>query len=716
LPDRLVDCLPRQAHEPGDDSNRQRPNARYLLGRWDVRLHPRTGHWFRQFDDHGTVTFYADGSFDYTPDSSSAPVSDSFTYVLTGASGAPALTDNRATVTLDFQNANTVRVDHYALAEDGAKLKFTVHLDRAAGDTATVTVPYSVTRDSYNNLTGGASSNGGFATGVLTFSGSDSSHDVEITVPDDIDVGNDIFEFQLLSNEDLTYAGIDSESSFGIGTATHQQTVTEIGFHQGSGNHVTALSVKDFLNTKNWNDLSTQVAPTDSAYYDSLAVVTVSRTTAIGGSQIVSADGAWQAASSAPDDGPLQTGQKVITNFEQLKGATISAPGDPLSFYQSLLGDHWGLTSDAMGIATSAEEIRDRLLRGDTLDDSIGKLYLGNSSIATDFPMENLAIPNDPVLTIDGIEIRESAVVESERAKFITKPVAAALRLNALEAERAALISTRESWLPALVGLAGGADYKAFYSEMSSRTNVKSRQIDKQQTQWSRLFDQALAEWNRTFPGRNPQVFTAGIMFRSPRSFADLVKPESYDLNFVKRDREPSQLEVLANAYVVVTSISGLSELGSFGIRWAFAEGTEAAVTTETTAATAKEIAAEQTQLAEASTNGGIKTLQSESTLGAGKVAPSSIAKNGETAATIAGKAAHKAYRAGDVLDGVRLKEFRLPSGNRIDFIDFENKFIYELKPNNPRAIKLGQQQLAKYLREVESLFGTGWQTILDTY
>jgi len=44
----------------------------------------------------------------------------------------------------------------------------------------------------------------------------------------------------------------------------------------------------------------------------------------------------------------------------------------------------------------------------------------------------------------------------------------------------------------------------------------------------------------------------------------------------------------------------------------------------------------------------------------------------------------HKAYKAADLLDGIRIKEFQLPSGKRIDFIDLEKRIIYELKPNVP--------------------------------
>ena len=93
--------------------------------------------------------------------------------------------------------------------------------------------------------------------------------------------------------------------------------------------------------------------------------------------------------------------------------------------------------------------------------------------------------------------------------------------------------------------------------------------------------------------------------------------------------------------------------------------------------------------------------------------------KNGSTAATRLGQLMHKAYKAEDVLDGIRIKEFRLPSGKRIDFIDLENKIIYELKPNNARAIRQGIKQLQMYMKELQSMpryEGIQWRTVLDTY
>lgn len=79
------------------------------------------------------------------------------------------------------------------------------------------------------------------------------------------------------------------------------------------------------------------------------------------------------------------------------------------------------------------------------------------------------------------------------------------------------------------------------------------------------------------------------------------------------------------------------------------------------------------------------------------------------------GREMHREYK----LNAAGLKEFRLPSGKRIDFLDPINNTIYELKPNNPRAIRLGEKQLKMYLEEVKNLpefKNNDWKTILETY
>lgn len=77
----------------------------------------------------------------------------------------------------------------------------------------------------------------------------------------------------------------------------------------------------------------------------------------------------------------------------------------------------------------------------------------------------------------------------------------------------------------------------------------------------------------------------------------------------------------------------------------------------------------------------------------------------------------HKVYKA-DIANGVtRIKEFRLESGRRADFIDFEEGVIYELKPNNPRAVRDGAKQLRRDLDDArKELPGIDWKIKLDAY
>jgi RHS repeat-associated protein len=79
------------------------------------------------------------------------------------------------------------------------------------------------------------------------------------------------------------------------------------------------------------------------------------------------------------------------------------------------------------------------------------------------------------------------------------------------------------------------------------------------------------------------------------------------------------------------------------------------------------------------------------------------------------GQQMHKAYKVGE--QGI--KEFVLPSGRRIDFLDINKGIIYELKPFNPRAMQAGQKQLQMYMQELQTMprfQGINWQTILDVY
>lgn len=73
----------------------------------------------------------------------------------------------------------------------------------------------------------------------------------------------------------------------------------------------------------------------------------------------------------------------------------------------------------------------------------------------------------------------------------------------------------------------------------------------------------------------------------------------------------------------------------------------------------------------------------------------------------------HKTYDYGPGFE----REFRLDSGRRVDGINFETREVIELKPNNPRAIRLGNQQLEDYIAELNDMYpGSPWTGKVATY
>ena len=76
-----------------------------------------------------------------------------------------------------------------------------------------------------------------------------------------------------------------------------------------------------------------------------------------------------------------------------------------------------------------------------------------------------------------------------------------------------------------------------------------------------------------------------------------------------------------------------------------------------------------------------------------------------------AGRKIHKGYKATPQFNP-DWKEFSEITGIRPDYIDFDAKVIYELKPNNPRSIRQGVHQLQKYNRSL----GGGYRLRLEVY
>ena len=76
------------------------------------------------------------------------------------------------------------------------------------------------------------------------------------------------------------------------------------------------------------------------------------------------------------------------------------------------------------------------------------------------------------------------------------------------------------------------------------------------------------------------------------------------------------------------------------------------------------------------------------------------------------GRKIHKAWNYGA---GVK-KEVVIQGAGRADGVDFVNRIVYELKPNNPRAIRQGWRQLTRYANALEELDNGNWIRILVTY
>jgi hypothetical protein len=109
---------------------------------------------------------------------------------------------------------------------------------------------------------------------------------------------------------------------------------------------------------------------------------------------------------------------------------------------------------------------------------------------------------------------------------------------------------------------------------------------------------------------------------------------------------------------------------------------------------------------------GGGSAVATASSRTAAVAATRGAVRGGETVATRAGRAAHKAFDPGPGFQ----KEFRLPSGRRPDAVNFETKQVLELKPNNPRAIQRGERQVQQYVDELNEAYGGGFTGKVVTY
>lgn len=71
----------------------------------------------------------------------------------------------------------------------------------------------------------------------------------------------------------------------------------------------------------------------------------------------------------------------------------------------------------------------------------------------------------------------------------------------------------------------------------------------------------------------------------------------------------------------------------------------------------------------------------------------------------------HEGYKTGKKFNP-KWNEYNEIKGIRPDYVDFDAKIIYELKPNNPKSISQGIKQLNRYNKAL----GGGFKMVIEVY
>lgn len=75
-----------------------------------------------------------------------------------------------------------------------------------------------------------------------------------------------------------------------------------------------------------------------------------------------------------------------------------------------------------------------------------------------------------------------------------------------------------------------------------------------------------------------------------------------------------------------------------------------------------------------------------------------------------------KEYKKELVDNQLTFKDFSLPSGKKIDYIDFREKRIYFLKPYSNNCNKQYKKTMSQYIAELEKVYGGIWTYYIDTF
>lgn len=76
----------------------------------------------------------------------------------------------------------------------------------------------------------------------------------------------------------------------------------------------------------------------------------------------------------------------------------------------------------------------------------------------------------------------------------------------------------------------------------------------------------------------------------------------------------------------------------------------------------------------------------------------------------------HREYKKNEADNQVTFKNYFLPSGNKVEYIDFNTKTFYILRPYAENIDRKYEKQIQKYLKELRDVYGGEWSYVIDTY
>lgn len=76
----------------------------------------------------------------------------------------------------------------------------------------------------------------------------------------------------------------------------------------------------------------------------------------------------------------------------------------------------------------------------------------------------------------------------------------------------------------------------------------------------------------------------------------------------------------------------------------------------------------------------------------------------------------YEKYKREEVDNKITFKDYVLPSGNKVEYIDFKTNTVYLLRPYVENVEKKYERQIQKYLDELKEVHGGNWSCVIDTY